>query len=217
MQSRCKVIQVGFSMTTELFFSIASYQMPQGDRQIHRAELLGAISAWYGNVDRKAPMSAALRSRLVTLVIHSDTWHICVWMATSDSPSFSPSFCSTTPGYRLALFAQRGFGQKHPGHAILRWPLRRNWGKSMKFRRTTSWNLRAFSTHRPSTWNIYIHIITYIYTSYYAYCVYTMLTVHNFTTDMIHWVTSPMDPGSRLCRCHGPRTKCIWCLSWASP
>ena len=26
-----------------------------GDRVIHRAELLGAISAWYGNVDRKEP------------------------------------------------------------------------------------------------------------------------------------------------------------------
>jgi hypothetical protein len=149
-------------------FSIASYQMPQGDRQIHRAELLGAISAWYGNVDRKAPMSAALRSRLVTLVIHSDTWHICdIWRPVTSVDFLgahgSPSFCSTTPGYRLALFAQRGFGQKHPGHAILRWPLRRNWGKSMKFRRAwraTSWNLRAFSTHRSSTWNIYIHIIT---------------------------------------------------------
>ena len=72
----------------------------------------------------------------------------------------SPTFCSTTPGYGLALFAQRGFGQKHPGHAILQTSKRSyrifesvNWAKSCKIHSREikgHSKMSAFSSHRPS-------------------------------------------------------------------
>lgn len=44
-----------------------------GDRQIHRAELLGAISAWYGNVDRKdTDLPSLLREALARSIQEAD-------------------------------------------------------------------------------------------------------------------------------------------------
>ena len=200
MQSRCKVIRL--PMTTELFFSIASYQMPQGDRQIHRAELLGAISAWYGNVDRKAPMSAALRSRLVTLVIHSDTWHICdIWRPVTSVDFLGAHGSPWEPKFLL----HNSRIQTCPLCSERLWPeASRTCDSSLTFEKKLgkiheipesmeSYKLEPACLFNSQIFHVkYIHtynyrMIIYWYTSYYTYCVYTMLTGHNFTTDMIHW------------------------------